>query len=101
VVLQVSHEKLRQGRFMEACVPSNNVCKVQHRVRPDGLYNEKINKNKNKNQEHCKEEQVQWKAQCRYEEYMMAVSTHACDIQEHTTLALLDILYQSLLAPSQ
>ena len=52
-------------------------------------------------QEHRKEEQEWWKAQCRYEEHMMAVSTCACDIQEHTSLALLDILHQSLLALSQ
>jgi len=53
------------------------------------------------NQAHHKEEQEQWKVQCRYEEHMMAVSTRACDIQEHTSLALLEILHQSLLVPSQ
>jgi len=26
------------------------------------------------------------KAQCKYEEHMMAVSTHACDIQERTSI---------------
>ena len=52
-------------------------------------------------QEYCKEEREQWKVQCRYEEHMMAVSTRACDIQERTSIALLDILRQSLLAPYQ
>ena len=52
-------------------------------------------------QEYRKEEREWWKVQCRYEEKMMAVSTCACDIQKCTSLSLLDILCQSLLAPSQ
>ena len=41
----------------------------------------------------------QQKDQQEYHEDLMAMHKHACDIQECTSLALLDILHQSLLPP--
>jgi len=38
--------------------------------------------------------------QGKYHKEIMAIQQHACDIQECTSLALLDILCQSLLPPS-
>jgi len=79
---------------------SGTFCRRHHSTQLDEMLAVSQNQRAN-DQEHRKEERERWKAQCRYEEHMMAVSTHACDIQEHTSLALLDILCQSLLAPSQ
>jgi len=42
--------------------------------------------------------QVEW--QDAHHQQIMAVHKCTCDIQEHTSLALLDILHQSLLPPS-
>ena len=79
---------------------SGTFCRRHHSTQLDEMLAVAQDQRAN-NQEYCKEERERWKAQCKYEEHMMAVSTRACDIQERTSVALLDILRQSLLAPSQ